>query len=86
MNGFAGKIATTLYSQPLVTAILDLGGVSAIVWFAIGTLFAISSEATVKPAMRPADKAVAGLTLFLSFVPLNSLQRSASCFAACTSP
>lgn len=71
MNGFAGKIATALYSQSWVTAILDLGGVSAIVWFAIATLFAISSEATVEPAMRHADKAVASLALFLSFAPLN---------------
>jgi len=77
VNAFAGKIATAIYSQSLITAILDLGGVSAIVWFAIGTLFAISAEASGssdapgKPAMQPADKAVACLTMFLSFAPLN---------------
>jgi exosortase/archaeosortase family protein len=72
VNGFAGKIATAIYSQPLAVAILDLGGVSAIVWFAIGILFVLASDtATPSPAVRPADKAVFGLTLVLSFIPLN---------------
>lgn len=71
VNGFAGKMATAVYSQPLVSAILDLGGVSAIVWFAIAVLFTISSETAAGPALRRADKAALGLTLFLSFVPLN---------------
>lgn len=71
VNGFAGKIATAFYSQPLVMALLDLGGVSAIVWFAIAILFTISGEAAAGSALRPADKAVLVLTLFLSFIPLN---------------
>jgi exosortase/archaeosortase family protein len=72
VNGFAGKIATAIYSQPLAVAILDLGGVSAIVWFAIGILFVLASDtATPGPPVRPADKAVLGLTVVLSFIPLN---------------
>lgn len=71
VNGFGGKIATALYSQPMTTAILDLGGVSAIVWFAIGALLTISSDSVTRSAPSPADKMVLGLTLLLSFVPLN---------------
>ncbi|HTH28873.1 MAG TPA: hypothetical protein VL918_10430 [Sphingobium sp.] len=71
VNGFAGQIATAFYSQPLLVTILDLGGVSAIVWFAIGMLFMIAAEAPGGAPARPADKAVLGLTLAMSFVPLN---------------
>ena len=71
VNGFSGKIATAVYSQPIASAILDLGGVSAIVWFAIGTLITIASSSTNTSALSSADRAVLGLTLLLSFVPLN---------------
>lgn len=72
VNGFSGKIATAVYSQPIATAILDLGGVSAIVWFAIGAMVTISSSSATGPsASSRADKAVLGLVLLLSFIPLN---------------
>lgn len=71
VNGFSGKIATALYSQPIMIAVLDLGGVSAIVWFAIGALITISSASATTSMPSRTDKAVLGLTLLLSFVPLN---------------
>ena len=71
VNGFAGKIAVAFYNQSFVVTVFDLGGVSAIVWFAIGSLFTIASEGGARPGMQPHDKAVASLTLALSFIPLN---------------
>lgn len=71
VNGFAGKIVSTIYDRPLMTAILVLGGVSAIVWFAIATLFTISQDGPTSPATGGADRAVCGLTLLLSLIPLN---------------
>ncbi len=71
VNGFAGKIATSLYGQPLLMAILDLGGVSAIVWFAIGSLFTIAHEGQTQPSLQRWDKLVVALVMVLSFVPLN---------------
>lgn len=71
VNGFAGKIAVAIHSQSLAVTVFDLGGVSAITWFAIGSLFTIASEGTARSGMKPHDKAVASLTLALSFLPLN---------------
>lgn len=71
VNGFAGKIATAIAETPLLITILDLGGISAIVWFAIGSLFLISGEPPARSDLLRWDKVVAGLTLFLSFIPLN---------------
>ncbi len=50
---------------------MDLGGVSAIAWFAIGSLFAMSSEPMPKVAATSRDRRVAGFVLFLSFLPVN---------------
>lgn len=73
VNGFAGRIASSVHEQPLISALLDLGGVSAIVWFAIAALFALATEAPADRAARisRADAMVAGLTLALAFLPLN---------------
>ncbi len=71
VNGFAGRIAVAVYNQSFVVTVFDLGGVSAIVWFAIGSLFTIASQGTSSPRRQPHDKSVAGLTLALSFLPLN---------------
>jgi exosortase/archaeosortase family protein len=71
VDGFAGKISTSFYRQPLLLTILDLGGVSAIVWFAIGSLFSIAHEAQIPTAPQRRDKIVAALVMILSFVPLN---------------
>ena len=71
MNGFAGKIATSVFNRPPVLAIVDLGGVSAIAWFAIGSLFTMSNESAAQATATSRDRRVAGLVLFLSFLPLN---------------
>jgi exosortase/archaeosortase family protein len=71
VNGFAGKIATAFSTKPVIEALLDLGGVSAIVWFAVYSLFAIAGEA--RPTEKPlrGDRAVCATTLVLSFLPFN---------------
>jgi len=71
VNGYAGKIATEIADAPLLNAALNLCGVSAIVWFAIGTLFIISHEGSAHSQAQPYDKAAIGLTMLFSFVPLN---------------
>jgi hypothetical protein len=71
VNGFAGKIATEVSTTPLLSAILNLGGVSAIVWFAIGTLFIIAHEEQGSLGSNRYDTAALLLTLLLSFMPLN---------------
>lgn len=71
VNGFAGKIATEVSAAPLLSAILNLGGVSAIVWFALGTLFIIAHEERTKVEWRRHDTVATILVLLLSFIPLN---------------
>lgn len=71
VNAFAGKIATSLHGQSLSHVLLDLGGVSAIVWFAIGSLFLIAQENDIPSPLRHGDKAVSALVLMLSFIPFN---------------
>ncbi|WP_019833295.1 exosortase/archaeosortase family protein [Sphingomonas sp. PR090111-T3T-6A] len=70
INGFAGKIATAFSTKPVIEALLDLGGVSAIVWFAVYGLFVIAQEG--EPAEpRRMDRTVCTLVLALSFIPFN---------------
>lgn len=70
VNGFAGKIATAFSTKPVATALLDLGGVSAIVWFAVYSLFAIAQEDERAEPNRM-DRAICAFVLVLSFAPFN---------------
>ncbi|MGN6122317.1 MAG: archaeosortase/exosortase family protein [Sphingomonas oligoaromativorans] len=70
VNGFAGKIATAFSTKPVATALLDLGGVSAIVWFAVYSLFAIAQE-DERAEPKRTDRAICALVLVLSFAPFN---------------
>ena len=71
VNGLAGKIATAASTTPLLSAILNLGGVSAIVWFALGTMFIIAHEQPTSLEWQRYDKPAIILILLLSFMPLN---------------
>lgn len=72
INGFAGSLVKAFYGDDLGGALLDLGGVSAIVWFALLGLYAIAGEKTGREPLRRFDRAVLACMFALAFFPLNA--------------
>jgi exosortase/archaeosortase family protein len=71
LNGYAGKIAKSAHGDSLLIAILDLGGVSAIVWFAAFSFFTIASEDEASEGLRRLDRGILAAALLLALLPLN---------------
>jgi len=62
---------TTLDKQPLPAALLDLGGISAIVWVGIAALPILGGRRGVREGASAGDIAIAVLMLAFSLVPFN---------------
>jgi len=71
INALAGKLATALHDHSIVGALLSLGGVSAIIWFALIVMLLIASKADKAEALMPLDRPVLASIAFLAAVPFN---------------
>ncbi|WP_157218520.1 hypothetical protein [Flavisphingomonas formosensis] len=71
VNGFAGSLVKAVHKQPLDMALLDLGGISAIAWFAICALLLIGAERGEREPVQHGDIAIAAVMLLLALVPFN---------------
>ena len=69
LNAQADQIINILTVQWLTGVLVELGGISAIIWFAMYAALKIGIEGEAEP-IRRWDLAVAGIVVFLCFLPL----------------
>jgi hypothetical protein len=69
LNAQADQIINILTVQWLTGVLVELGGISAIIWFAMYAALKIGVEGEAEP-IRRWDLAVAGIVVFLCFLPL----------------
>lgn len=72
INGFADRIAGALAAQDATHALLNLGGVSAVDWFAFFAIGSIAWENGPAEPLRRADIVVAAGMLVAALVPLTT--------------
>jgi hypothetical protein len=70
LNAQADQIIANLSWQSPLDTILNLGGVSAIIWVAMAAAWKIGSEGR-RQMRSPLDFAVLGVVVLLSFVPIS---------------
>ena len=76
LNALSRRLFESFADKTALDAILDLSGVSAIVWFALYALVAIGSSS--EPARpRPADWAIAALVIIAALLPVPQLAAAA---------
>jgi len=71
VNALAGKLATALHGQSLASALLSLGGVSAIIWFALIVMLVIAGKTDKVEALAPLDRPVLASMAILAAIPFN---------------
>lgn len=71
VNALAGKLATALHGQSLAGALLSLGGVSAIIWFALIVMLLIAGKDDNVEALMPLDRPALALMALLAALPFN---------------
>jgi len=69
LNAQADQIINILTVRWLTGVLVELGGISAIIWFAMYAALKIGIEGESEPISRR-DLAVVGIVVFLSFLPL----------------
>jgi hypothetical protein len=69
LNAQADQIINILTVRWLTGLFVELGGISAIIWFAMYAALKIGIEGEAEP-IRRRDLAVVGIAVFLSFIPL----------------
>lgn len=70
-NALAGKLASALHGEGLAGALLSLGGVSAIIWFALIVMLVIARKADDDRSLTPLDRAVLVIMTILAAFPFN---------------
>jgi hypothetical protein len=70
LNAQAGQIIATLGSQPAAAALLTLGGISAVIWFAMYAALKVGFEADAG-AISQRDTAVLAAVVLLAFLPVS---------------
>ena len=70
LNAQAGQIIATLGSQPAAAALLTLGGISAVIWFAMYAALKVGFEAEAAPISQR-DTAVLAAVVVLAFLPVS---------------
>ncbi|WP_340313063.1 hypothetical protein [Rhizorhabdus argentea] len=71
VNALAGKLATAWHGQDIASALLSLGGVSAIIWFALIVMLVIPGKIDKGEALTPLDHPVLASMVILAAVPFN---------------
>lgn len=89
VNGYAGKIAKSVHGDPPLTTFLNLGGVSAIVWFAAVSFFTIARDGATSDAVRPVERWIVAALMLLALLPINFAGAigllAAGCYLWCSS-
>ncbi|HEU4968921.1 hypothetical protein [Sphingomonas sp.] len=70
LNAQASQIIATLGSQPPAAALLTLGGISAVIWFAMYAALKVGFEADAS-ALSRRDAVVLGAAVLLAFLPIS---------------
>jgi hypothetical protein len=71
INGFSDRLLGSFAGGGFYQALLGLGGISAIGWFAFYAIVVISTEAGRAEQTTRSDQLIAGATIILCFVPWN---------------
>jgi exosortase/archaeosortase family protein len=69
LNGFSDRLLFQVQQGGVARALLDLGGISAVGWFAFYALISIACEDSAAEPLQGRDLAVAGLTVLLCLIP-----------------
>ena len=82
LNAQADQILVDLTWQSPIGALLNLGGISAVMWTAMLVAWKIGGEAD-RPLRGALDKAVLAIVILLSFVPISYAAQAGLLFCAC---
>ena len=82
LNAHVDHILMDLTWQSPVDALLNLGGVSAVMWAAMLVAWKIGGESD-RPLRGPLDKAVLAIVILLSFVPISYAAQAGLLLCAC---
>jgi len=82
LNAHVDHILMDLTWQSPVDALLNLGGVSAVMWAAMLVAWKIGGESD-RPLREPLDHAVLAIVILLSFVPISYAAQAGLLLCAC---